>query len=301
MNLNHLNYFRVLAQLEHYTQAADKLSITQPSLSHAMSALEKDLGTYLFEKQGRNIKLTKYGKLYFEYVDRALMELEKGEKKLRELTNASTGTIELGYIYTLGPTFVPMLIKEFAKMEENQDIKFVFGQGTTKVLIEELKNEKFDMVLCSYVENECEVDFIPIQNEELVVIVSNEHPLAKNDSIDLIDLDKYPFIGFSEKSGIRPLINNLFEKIDLKPNIICEVEEDNAIAGLVEINYGIAVVPRISSLKNYNIKVLPIINPSHERFIYLATLKNKYLTPSVNLFKNFIIEQSKDKFLENKK
>ena len=301
MNLNHLNYFRVLAKLEHYTQAADKLSITQPSLSHAMSALEKDLGTYLFEKQGRNIKLTKYGKLYFEYVDRALMELEKGEKKLRELTNASTGTIELGYIYTLGPTFVPMLIKEFAKMEENQDIKFVFGQGTTKVLIEELKNEKFDMVLCSYVENECEVEFIPIQNEELVVIVSNEHPLAKNDSIDLIDLDKYPFIGFSEKSGIRPLINNLFEKIDLKPNIICEVEEDNAIAGLVEINYGIAVVPRISSLKNYNIKVLPIVNPSHERFIYLATLKNKYLTPSVNLFKNFIIEQSKDKFLEHKK
>lgn len=301
MNLNHLNYFRVLAKLEHYTQAADKLSITQPSLSHAMSSLEKDLGTYLFEKQGRNIKLTKYGKLYFEYVDRALSELEKGEKKLRELTNASTGTIELGYIYTLGPTFVPMLIKKFVKTEENQDIKFVFGQGTTKVLIEELKNEKFDMVLCSYVENEDGVDFIPIQNEELVVIVSNDHPLAKKDSIDLIDLDKYPFIGFSEKSGIRPLINNLFEKIDLNPNIICEVEEDNAIAGLVEINYGIAVVPKISSLKNYNIKILPIVNPPHERFIYLATLKNKYLTPSVNLFKNFIIEQSKYKFLEHKK
>ncbi|TGY41642.1 LysR family transcriptional regulator [Clostridium sartagoforme] len=301
MNLNHLNYFRVLAKLEHYTQAADKLSITQPSLSHAMSSLEKDLGTYLFEKQGRNIKLTKYGKIYFEYVDRALSELEKGERKLRELTNISSGTIELGYIYTLGPTFVPMLIKKFVTVEENKDIKFVFGQGTTKVLIEELKNEKYDMVLCSYVENEDEVDFIPIENEELVVIVSNEHPLAKKESIDLIDLDNYPFIGFSEKSGIRPLINKLFEKIDLKPNIICEVEEDNAVAGLVEINYGIAVVPRISSLKNYNIKILPIIKPTHERFIYLATLKNRYLTPSANLFKNFITENSKDKFSDIKK
>ena len=98
MNLNHLSYFRVLAKLEHYTQAAEELSITQPSLSHAMSTLEKDLGTYLFEKQGRNIKLTKYGKIYFEYVDRALSELEKGEKKIRELTNVSTGPIELGYI-----------------------------------------------------------------------------------------------------------------------------------------------------------------------------------------------------------
>ena len=55
MNLNHLSYFRVLAKLEHYTQAAEELSITQPSLSHAMSTLEKDLGTYLFEKQGRNM------------------------------------------------------------------------------------------------------------------------------------------------------------------------------------------------------------------------------------------------------
>lgn len=301
MNLNHLNYFRVLAKLEHYTQAADKLSITQPSLSHAMSSLEKDLGTYLFEKQGRNIKLTKYGKIYFEYVDRALSELEKGEKKLRELTNISSGTIELGYIYTLGPTFVPALIKSFVSIGENKNIKFSFGQGTTKSLIEDLKNEKFDIVLCSYVENEEDVEFIPIRREELVVIVANDHPLAQKDFIDLRDVDNYPLIGFSEKSGIRPLINNLFEKVNITPNIICEVEEDNAVIGLVEINYGIAVVPKISSLKNYNVKVLPIINPAHERFIYLVTLKNRYLAPSVKAFKNYIIENSKDKILDIKK
>lgn len=301
MNLNHLNYFRVLAKLEHYTQAADKLSITQPSLSHAMSSLEKDLGTYLFEKQGRNIKLTKYGKIYFEYVDRALSELEKGERKLRELTNISSGTIELGYIYTLGPTFVPALIKSFVSIGENKNIKFSFGQGTTKSLIEDLKNEKFDIVLCSYVENEEDVEFIPIEREELVVIVANEHPLAKRDTIDLRDLDNYSFIGFSEKSGIRPLINSLFEQVNIKPNIICEVEEDNAVIGLVEINYGIAVVPKISSLKNYNVKVLPIVNPAHERFIYLVTLKNRYLAPSVKSFKNYIIENSKDKILDIKK
>lgn len=301
MNLNHLNYFRVLAKLEHYTQAADKLSITQPSLSHAMSSLEKDLGTYLFEKQGRNIKLTKYGKIYFEYVDRALSELEKGERKLRELTNISSGTIELGYIYTLGPTFVPALIKSFVSIGENKNIKFSFGQGTTKSLIEDLKNEKFDIVLCSYVENEEDVEFIPIEREELVVIVANEHPLAKKDTIDLRDLDNYSFIGFSEKSGIRPLINSLFEQVNIKPNIICEVEEDNAVIGLVEINYGIAVVPKISSLKNYNVKVLPIVNPAHERFIYLVTLKNRYLAPSVKAFKNYIIENSKDKILDIKK
>ena len=181
MNLNHLSYFRVLAKLEHYTQAAEELSITQPSLSHAMSALEKDLGTYLFEKQGRNIKLTKYGKIYYEYVDKALSELERGEKKLKELTNVSTGTIELGYIYTLGPNFVPKLIKNFTNADENKNIKFLFGQGTTQSLIKDLKEEKYDMVFCSLVDDEPDIEFIPIANEELVVIVSNEHPLAKNE------------------------------------------------------------------------------------------------------------------------
>ena len=297
MNLNHLSYFRVLAKLEHYTQAAEELSITQPSLSHAMSALEKDLGTYLFEKQGRNIKLTKYGKIYYEYVDKALSELERGEKKLKELTNVSTGTIELGYIYTLGPNFVPKLIKNFTNADENKNIKFLFGQGTTQSLIKDLKEEKYDMVFCSLVDDEPDIEFIPIANEELVVIVSNEHPLAKNEFIDLSEVGNNPFIGFSEKSGIRSLISDLFKEVDINPNIICEVEEDNAVAGLVEINYGIAVVPKISSLKYYNVKVLPIINPKHERFIYLATLKNRYLTPSVNLFKKYSIEYGKNNFL----
>ena len=297
MNLNHLSYFRVLAKLEHYTQAAEELSITQPSLSHAMSALEKDLGTYLFEKQGRNIKLTKYGKIYYEYVDKALSELERGEKKLKELTNVSTGTIELGYIYTLGPNFVPKLIKNFTNADENKNIKFLFGQGTTQSLIKDLKEEKYDMVFCSLVDDEPDIEFIPIANEELVVIVSNEHPLAKNEFIDLSEVGNYPFIGFSEKSGIRSIIEELFKKVDIVPNTICEVEEDNAVAGLVEINYGIAVVPKISSLKYYNVKVLPIINPKHERFIYLATLKNRYLTPSVNLFKKYSIEYGKNNFL----
>lgn len=65
MNLNHLYYFRALAKEEHYTRTADMLSITQPSLSHAISCLESELGVKLFEKQGRNAKLTKYGALFY--------------------------------------------------------------------------------------------------------------------------------------------------------------------------------------------------------------------------------------------
>lgn len=72
MNLYHLRYFVTLAHLEHYTKAAENLSITQPSLSHAISLLESELGVSLFEKEGRNIVLTKYGKIFLKDVEKSL-------------------------------------------------------------------------------------------------------------------------------------------------------------------------------------------------------------------------------------
>ncbi len=77
MNLKHLQYFRVLAKTQHYTKAAAQLYITQPSLSQAIGELEKELNIKLFEKVGRNIKLTKYGQYFLTYVENGLEELER--------------------------------------------------------------------------------------------------------------------------------------------------------------------------------------------------------------------------------
>ena len=85
MNLNQLQYFKILAQEEHYTRAAQMLSITQPSLSHAIAQLEEELGTRLFEKKGRNIVLTRYGKLFLPYVEESLEVLEEGVHRTWEL------------------------------------------------------------------------------------------------------------------------------------------------------------------------------------------------------------------------
>lgn len=98
MNLNQLHYFVTLAHIEHYTRAAEMLSITQPSLSHAISMLEQELETNLFEKRGRNVVLTKYGKVFLEYVEEALKILDSGVKKTRALTS-DTGGVDRSRIY----------------------------------------------------------------------------------------------------------------------------------------------------------------------------------------------------------
>ncbi|MFT8321871.1 MAG: LysR family transcriptional regulator [Bacillus sp. (in: firmicutes)] len=301
MNLRHLHYFRVLAKFEHYTQAAAKLSITQPSLSHAISELEKELETYLFEKQGRNIRLTKYGKFFLEYVNLALDQLELGEKKLKQLTSPSHGHIDLAFIYTLGANFVPNLLKEFSSKENFENLSFKLHQSTTNEIISTIKEQKIDLAFCSYIENEPDIEFVPLVEQELVLVVSEDHPLASLDHIDLKDTEEYPYIFFSEASGIRPIIDNMFKKINIAPHVVCEVEEDHAMAGLVSINYGIAIMPKLNALQHYKLKVISIKEPLLQRFIYVASLKNHYLSPATLQFRSFAINYCNEYYLKYKK
>ncbi|MCO0605909.1 LysR substrate-binding domain-containing protein, partial [Klebsiella pneumoniae] len=102
----------------------------------------------------------------------------------------------------------------------------------------------------------------------------------------------YPYIYFSENSGLRPFIDNVFMQQKLVPEIACYVDEDTAMAGLVSIDYGIAIMPRITALSYYNVHILKIKNTIPPRYIYLATMKDKGLSPALESFKNVVIHDS---------
>ena len=197
MNLNHLYYFRALAKEEHYTRTVDMLSITQPSLSHAISCLEGELGVKLFEKQGRNAKLTKYGALFLRYVEQSLDMLDEGKRVLTETSGISGGFIDMGYIFTLGSHFIPNLIKSYLEEKGENHIRFSFGQGTTKKIVEELKDGKYDLAFSSYIEGEDELEFIPVGQEDLVLIMPKDHPLTEKKEIDLMDTVDYDYVYFT--------------------------------------------------------------------------------------------------------
>ncbi|NTW72879.1 MAG: LysR family transcriptional regulator [Eubacteriaceae bacterium] len=292
MNLYHLRYFVTLAHLEHYTKAAEELMITQPSLSHAISLLEKEIGVSLFEKEGRNIVLTKFGKIFLDDVEKSLEILDASVKTLK-MVSTGEGRIDLAFLRTLGTDFVPEMIRDFLEANSKKSIDFHFHTGVTSDIIQGLKEKKYDIAFCSKIEKEQGIEFTPIARQELVMMVPLDHPLAKKDSIDLIETIPYPQIMFTKKSGLRPIIDDLFKQIGAQPNIAYEVEEDQVIAGLVSKNFGIAVGPNMPILDFMNLKVLKITSPSWERIFYLAVMKDKYLAPIVHDFKNFTIKHAK--------
>lgn len=101
MNLDHLRYFEVLAQLEHYGKAAEKLHISQPNLTYAVSQIEQELGAPLFEKAGRSIRLTRYGHEFLRVVKSSLDVLDSGTRAVREASQ-NGGTDSAGKYPHLG-------------------------------------------------------------------------------------------------------------------------------------------------------------------------------------------------------
>lgn len=285
MNLNQLYYFRTVAHLQHFRQAAQELNISQPSLSYAISSLEAELGTYLFEKQGRNVVLTKYGKFYLEYVEEALDKLELGEKKLRQITSSTKGNIDIAYVAPLASSYIPQSARGFLEHGNNKGITFTFRQGITSDLIKGLKSSKYDVIFCSHVDNEPDIVFEKIIEDELVLITPPNHPLAKYNSIDLKDTEPYPQVVYNKESGLGKSTREIFKSINMEPNIICQGEDEHGIYGLVTEGFGIALVAKTQELDTLNVKQIKISTPKCTRRLYLAYMKNIFLAPAV---KNFI-------------
>lgn len=288
VNLNQLYYFSKLAEVQHYTNAAEELAISQPSLSHAINSLEKELGTKLFVKQGRGVVLTKYGEIFKEYVDDALHTLDTGVKKVRTMTGQTEGIVELAYIYTLGSGFVPRLVGDFIRTHEELKVHFHFTVGNTSEIIQGLKEDRFDLAFCSMAERESDIQFTPVGRENLVVVVPHGHPLSYKNSVDLEQVAAYPQIFYTKNSGLRPVVDRMFEQARVNPQIAYEIEEDGSMAGLVAQNIGIAVMPEIPILSLLDVDVLTLRNQNQRRYIYMAQAKERYRPPLVQKFAEYV-------------
>lgn len=293
MNLYHLRYFVTLAKLEHYTKAADILNITQPTLSHAISSLENEFGVKLFEKNGRNVSLTNYGKIFLTDIEDLLDKLDVSINRLK-LAGKGDGQINLAFLRVLGTDFIPKMIRKFLSLNDGKKIEFNLfcDKVLTGDILNGLKERKYDIGFCSEIDNEPLIEFIPVARQELVVIVPHDHPLAVYKEIRLSQTLPYPHIIYDKKSGLRQIVDQLFETIEAYPQVAYEIAEDHVVAGFVANGFGIAITPNIPILHSLNVKILPLVAPSWQRNFYLAILKDVYHPPVVEAFKKFVLKET---------
>lgn len=287
MNIKNLEAFCRLAELEHYGKTADELGIAQPTLSRTIKRMEEALGVVLFRHHGRNIHLTKIGRIYYESVHRGLEEISAGTKSVRDLVDPYSGSIDLGFIFALGPEIIPQLLQQFRSDAHRKNFKFKFWQGNSPRLIENVKNETCDFALCSFLKDEPEIEFTHLLDQPLVAIVSKNNPLAGKEAVSLKELSDYPLILSLDKTYY---MEELFEKHHLPLKIACRVEEDQALAGLVSIDIGAAILPYNNLLQFYDVQVLRLEEEQH-RSVYLAKKKDVLLTSAALEFERFLVNK----------
>ncbi|MDO4443364.1 MAG: LysR family transcriptional regulator [Slackia sp.] len=187
MNLSQLYYFRKLAELQHFTRAASELYITQPALSNSMSHLEKELGIPLFEREGRTVKLTRYGKEFYHYTCESLNALERGVALAREHAGSYQGSIDIGTIYTIQGDYLPALLHAY-RDQYGRNIRFNLFQGLSLPLIEDLENDRYEVVFSAYIPGKPHLTFVPVLSQQLIALVHRSHSLAWRDELSIDDL-----------------------------------------------------------------------------------------------------------------
>ena len=297
INFQHLNYFLIAAQHLNFSDAADELYISYSTLSKAMGRLESQLNVKLFEKDGRNLKLTKYGKILSGYVNLAMTDLKNGIDEIELLSHQEHGEIHLSSVFTVSSSYLPQRLNRFKA--EFPDMEVYLTQTSTQQILKNVIDGDIDVGFCGEFKFDDYKDDINrefIYDDEIVLIVPNSHPLASKKNVSFMDIRDEVFIGYNESAGMSHSIRTALDRVagvDFQFKTLFAMNEESGVIGMVRANHGIAFVSTKNALNYDDIKIIDVTDLSIIYNIYMIWRRSEYLTNSVNDFKNFIIADNR--------
>ncbi|AWE08463.1 LysR family transcriptional regulator [Lysinibacillus sp. 2017] len=289
MELRQLRYFVEVAEREHISEAAEHLHVAQSAISRQIANLEEELGTPLFERIGRNVKLTPIGKIFLEHSITALKAIDFAAKQVEEHLDPAKGTIKVGFPTSLASYVLPTVISAFKK--EFPDISFQLRQGSYKYLIEAVKNRELNLALLGPLPPKDEaIDTTVLFSESIYALLPATHPLAKKETINLIDLRNDDFVLFPEGYILQKVAVDACRSVGFLPNITSEGEDMDALKGLVAAGIGVTLLPESSlydSTPRMTVK-MPIAIPVIRRNVGIIAPTTRELAPSEQVFIDFV-------------
>ena len=289
MNYNVLRYFSVLAQVEHYTVAAARLGISQPSLSSAIHNLETELGgVKLFEKAGRNVRLTDEGRFYREKVDAALNELHTASVMLRDSKISAPVVIRMGFVSGTLEGIVASHIGAYAR--NNKRIRFHMTESSAENLMDLVRQEKLDMAIVDATDRDRSLHFRKLNRRELYVALPAAHPLAHRESLEPKDVvqEKQIVFNYNVEKSFREWTTGA----PTDENVVCTVDTAQAALDLVNAGVGIAFIPENCVASRPDVRFVPMKN--WHQALYMCILYDKWLEPPIWEFVDTLVRSIRE-------
>ncbi|MDD9265461.1 LysR family transcriptional regulator [Paenibacillus sp. GCM10023248] len=285
MELLQLQYFLAVARLEHVTEAARSLHVTQSSLSKTIQRLEEDLGVPLFDRIGRRLRLNEFGSKFLRRAERALFELEQGRQEIIDLSRPEHDTIELA---VTNASTLPNILREFRK--KHPQIQFHVQMLTTQEMITLLHRGEVDFCLSSPPiqgdDIECQIVFI----DPILVAVPMGHRLADRSSVSLNELKDEWFVGVKKGYLTRDLVDSVCKEAGFAPKYVYEGNEPARLSALVEAGIGIAFIPSTARNSREHIQYLQVEDHELVREIALLRHRSRYISRAALEFRDVVVE-----------
>lgn len=285
MDIRQLEYFREVATIKSITQSAQKLYVSQPTITVALQKLEQELDIALFDRNKKQFTLTKEGALFLEKVSDILNKLQAAVTEIREHKNLQKGYLRIGIPPLVGAGLFPAIITNFASIHALLNLDIL--EDGSRNIREYIKQDTLDVGIINLMNLTDDFFSIPISRQELLVCLHHEHPLAEYEEIDLQQLATEKLILFNETNYNRHLIMQEFLSQDIVPRVILSTSQIATMQSLVSKNLGICfltreVIPPSSTMVARSLKKNLFLE------FGLAWHKEKILSPAAKAFIEFI-------------
>ncbi|MEU0336531.1 LysR substrate-binding domain-containing protein [Streptomyces sp. NPDC006193] len=284
MDLLQLRYFQTVARYEHISRAAEELRIAQPSLSRAIARLETELGSPLFDRQGRRIRLNQVGAVFLRHVDRALSELDDGRRAVHEARDTGLGRVSVASETLLT---ISGLLGSFRAAYPRADVRLF--QSDVDDMERRLRAREVDFCVASQPLTGAHLESIELVREEVLLGVPHGHRLDGRDRVTVRELADEPFVT-TRRGWQRVLLDRLFASEGLTPLLSCESDEPGASGDLIGAGLGIGLIPAMSRQVGTRVPLawVHVDAPDCHRVLTLVWNRDTHLSEAAVKFREFV-------------
>jgi LysR family transcriptional regulator, cyn operon transcriptional activator len=286
IELRHLRYFVFLAETLNFTRAAERAHVTQSTLSHQIKQLEEQIGTPLFERVRKRVVMTESGEVFLAHITRALKEVDHGLAAIKRDPNTLTGLVRVGVLHTFNIHFIPACVANF--LLRYPEVKVVVDELHADDILARLDAGSIDIGISYRPEEPTDLQFEALYNEELVLVVSPEHPFADRKRMRLVELHHQRLVLLQRGFCSRKLLEECFSACGAEPHVVAEMNTIAPMLGLVERTGIATIVPRCALPAVSNLRAVPIEHPTPVRTPGMLRKDHDIQSSPINCFATIV-------------
>jgi DNA-binding transcriptional LysR family regulator len=287
MQIDSLKVFCDLAETESFTKSAQINGVTQSAVSQQISSLERQFKSLLIERSKKKFRLTREGELLYRYSKRMIETFDELHFKIDELKNVISGSIRVATIYSIGLHELPSHLKTYLRAHPTVNVHVEYLRYNQ--VYEDVIGNVVDLGLVAFPNKDHRLEVVNLRKDRMVLIVNPEHPLARMQTVRINALNHQKFVGFEADIPTRRAIDKVLKEKNVEVSYAMEFDNVETVKRAVEIDAGMAIVPRgtiTQEVEKATLAAIEFEDADFSRPLAAIYKKNKVLSPAMKEFIN---------------